>query len=150
MDYEQIKSKLAPCGLHCGKCFAFIDGDIKNYSAKLKGSLGDFDIYAKRFVDHLNEPVFNKYQDFKELLDYFSSVECAGCRKEKCKIFKDCKVRNCHEEREVDFCFQCSEFPCDNTGFDENLYKRSVDINLRMKKIGAEKYYNEIKDKPRY
>ncbi len=150
MNYDLIKSRLAPCGLHCGKCFAFIDGDIKNYSNKLKESLGDFDIYAKRFVDLIDEPVFNTYPDFKKLLNYFASIECAGCRKEKCKIFKDCKVRNCYEKKEVDFCFQCSDFPCDNTGFDQHLHKRSVDINMRMKEIGVEKYYNKIKDKSRY
>jgi hypothetical protein len=50
----------------------------------------------------------------------------------------------------VDFCFQCPEFPCDNTGFDEHLFKRSVQINLRIQEIGIEKYYEEIRDKPRY
>jgi hypothetical protein len=150
MDYEQIKNRLAPCGLHCGKCYAFVDGDISNNSKKLKEQLGNFDIYAKRFVDLIDEPVFKKYPDFKEMLSYFTSVECGGCRKEKCKIFKDCKVRECYENKDVDFCFQCSDFPCDKTGFDEHLHKRSVDINMRMKEFGVEKYYNEIKDKPRY
>jgi hypothetical protein len=150
MDYDFIKSQLGPCGLHCGKCFAFVDGDIKNYSNKLKDSLGNFEVYANRFVDLINEPVFNKYKDFSNLLSYFATVDCAGCRKEKCKIFKDCKVRDCHEQKNVDFCFQCSDFPCDKTGFDEHLHKRSIDINIRMKEIGVEKYYNEIKDKPRY
>jgi hypothetical protein len=150
MDYEQIKNRLAPCGLHCGKCFAFIDGDIKDYSKKLLESLGSFDIYASRFVDLLDEPVFGKYPDFKVMLSYFSTVECQGCRKERCKIFKDCKVRDCHEQKQVDFCFQCSDFPCNNTGFDEHLNKRSVDINLKMKETGVEAYYLSIKDKPRY
>jgi hypothetical protein len=150
MDYEFIKSRLAPCGLHCGKCFAFVDGDIKNYSNKLKNSLGNFDIYAERFVELINEPVFSKYPDFKDLLNFLSSVDCSGCRKEKCKIFKECNVRICYEKQNVDFCFQCPNFPCDNTGFDRHLYKRSVDINMRMKDIGVENYYNEIKDKPRY
>lgn len=150
MEYEQIKNRLAPCGLHCGKCFAFVDGDIKNDSKRLKESLGEFDIYAARFVDLINEPLFEKYPDFKELLSYFASVECNGCRKEKCKIFKDCKVRDCYETKGIDFCCQCSDFPCENTGFDNHLHKRSVDINLRIKEIGVEEYYNEIKDKPRY
>ena len=150
MDYDLIKNRLAPCGLHCGKCFAFTDGDIKNHSKKLKESLGDFDIYAKRFIDLIDEPVFCKYPDFKELLNYFASIECAGCRKEKCKLFKDCKVKDCHEKKGVDFCFMCSDFPCDDTGFDQHLHKRSVDINRRMKEIGVVKYYEEIKDKPRY
>jgi len=150
MEYEQVKNRLAPCGLHCGKCFAFVDGDIRNDSKRLKKSLGEFDIYAVRFVDLINEPIFKKYPDFKELLSYFSSVECNGCRKEKCKIFKDCKVRDCYETKGIDFCFQCSDFPCDNTGFDNHLHKRSVDINMRIKEIGVEEYYNEIKAKPRY
>jgi hypothetical protein len=150
MNYEQIKTRLAPCGLHCGKCFAFIDGDIKKLSTQLKENLGNFDIYAARFVELLNKPAFENYPGFKELLSLFSSVECRGCRKEKCKIFKDCKVRNCSEEKGVDFCFQCPDFPCSNTGFDEHLNKRSVNINIRIKEIGVENYYNEIKDKPRY
>ena len=150
MDYNFIKNKLAPCGLDCSKCYAFVDGDIKNLSNRLKISLGDFDIYAQRFTKLINGNIFKKYPDFKELLTYFASTDCNGCRNEKCKIFKDCKVRDCFEKKGVDFCFQCSEFPCDNTGFDEHLHKRSIDINIRMREIGVEKYYNEIKDKPRY
>ena len=69
MDYEQIKKKLAPCGLHCGKCFAFKDGDIGEYSRRLKNSLGEFDVYAERFVDLIEEPVMLKYPDFKEMLN---------------------------------------------------------------------------------
>jgi hypothetical protein len=47
------------------------------------------------------------------------------------------------------FCYQCPDFPCNNTGFDEHLHKRSVDINNRMKEIGVEKYYEEVKDMKR-
>ena len=150
MDYKFIKSRLAPCGLDCGKCYAFVDSDIKKLSNRLKLSLGDFDIYAERFTELINGAIFKKYPDFKELLAYFASADCNGCRNEKCKIFKDCKVRDCFEKKGVDFCFQCSNFPCDNTGFDEHLQKRSIDINIRMKEIGVEKYYDEIKEKPRY
>lgn len=56
--YEYIKKRLAPCGLHCDKCFAFAEGDIAETSAKLRQSLGDFDVYAERFVGLLDEPVF--------------------------------------------------------------------------------------------
>ena len=150
MNYNEIKNRLAPCGLHCGKCFAFADGDIKVHSNRLKESLGNFDIYAERFVELLHEPVFKKYADFKVLLSYFANIKCMGCRNEKCKIFKNCRVRLCHEQKKVEFCFQCKDFPCNNTGFDQHLYRRHVDINKRMKKIGVEKYYKEIKDKPRY
>jgi hypothetical protein len=98
----------------------------------------------------LNEPVFKKYSDFKELLNYFSSVECKGCRNENCKLFKDCKVRECYKEKKVDFCYQCNDFPCNKTGFDQHLYKRFVEINLKIKSIGIENFFGEIKYKPRY
>ncbi|MBT4339862.1 MAG: DUF3795 domain-containing protein [Bacteroidetes bacterium] len=150
MDYELIKKRLAPCGLHCGKCFAFKDGDIGKFSFKLRESLGDFDVYAKRFVDLIDEPVFLKYPEFKEMLDYMSLPQCGGCREEKCKLFKGCKVRECSERLNVDYCFECIDFPCNNTGFDEHLQKRSVEINTRMKEIGVDNYYDEIKDKSRY
>ena len=150
MDYHQIKSRLAPCGLHCGKCFAFKSGDIGLLSFRLKKQLGDFNVYAQRFVDLLDEPVFLKFPDFREMLNYFSSPSCKGCREEKCKLFKACKVRTCSEEKKVDFCFECNEFPCEKTGFDEHLHKRSVAINNRMKEVGVERYYFEIKDKSRY
>lgn len=150
INYEFIKSRLSPCGLHCGKCFAFAEGDIALLSEQLKNSLGNFDVYAERFVSLLDEPVFAKYPDFKELLKYFSVSKCKGCRKEKCILFKSCNVRECSERQKVDFCFQCKDFPCDKTGMDEHLYKRSVTINQRMAAIGVEAYYNEVKDKPRY
>lgn len=149
-QYEFIKKRLAPCGLHCGKCFAFANGDICNSSAQLKESLGNFDKYAERFVGLLDEPKFLKYPDFKEFLTYLSSGSCNGCRSEQCKLFKSCNVRGCSEEKNVDFCFQCDEFPCSKTGFDEHLYKRHVNINGQMKEFGIEQYYEEIKELSRY
>lgn len=150
MDYTLIKNKLAPCGLDCGKCYAFVEGDIKNLSEQLKVSLGNFDTYAARFIELTNGAIFEKYPDFKELLSYFAAADCKGCRNENCKIFKDCKVRECFEKKGVDFCFQCSDFPCDNTGFDAHLQKRYIALNNRMKEIGIEKFYEEVKDTPRY
>ena len=76
MDSEFIKGRIAPCGLHCGKCFAFADGDISYHSNELKKSLGNFEVYAQRFVEMLNEPVFAKYADFKEFLDHLSVATC--------------------------------------------------------------------------
>ena len=35
--------RIAPCGLHCGKCFAFSDGDIHAASNQLRIGLGCFE-----------------------------------------------------------------------------------------------------------
>ena len=150
MEYDEIFERLGYCGIHCGKCFAFAKGPIKEYSSKLKESLGNFDIYAQRFSTILDESGFENYLPFKNLLEYFSSENCRGCRIEGCKLFKDCKVRNCVIEKKVDFCFQCESFPCENTGFDEHLKNRWININKQMKEIGVGAYFEKIKDAPRY
>lgn len=141
--------RIAPCGLHCGKCFAFSDGDIHAASNQLRTNLGCFEPYAERFVSQL-DPVFENYPAFRQMLDYFADASCKGCRYEKCKFYKNCKVRSCTSEKGIDFCYQCEEFPCNHSGLDVNLHSRSVQINKTIKAIGIEKYYEKVKDEPRY
>ncbi len=150
MNIEQIKSSIAPCGLSCEKCFAHVDGDIRKHSLELKEKLGNFENYAKRYETLLDEPVFKKYPDFKEMLDYFAAENCKGCRNEQCKLFKGCGVRGCHQEKQIDFCYQCDEFPCDRTNFDENLRKAWARINTLIKNEGIEKYHEKTIKRPRY
>ena len=150
MTYDQILNALGPCGLNCEKCFAHVDGDIRKYSLKLKEKLGNFDVYAKRFETLLDDPIFKKYPDFKLMLDYFTKGSCKGCRNELCKHYKHCGVKSCHQQKNVDFCFQCNEFPCNKTNFDEHLHKRWIKLNERIRDIGIENYYAETKDIPRY
>jgi len=150
MEYEQIKESLGPCGLCCETCFAHVDGDIRRYSLKLKEKLGNFDAYAQRFETLLGIPVFKKYPDFKEMLDYLASENCRGCRNEQCRLFNDCGVRPCHQEKGVDFCCQCDAFPCNRTNYDERLHKIWVLINEKIKKNGLDQYCEEAKNRPRY
>ncbi|MBW1784037.1 MAG: DUF3795 domain-containing protein [Deltaproteobacteria bacterium] len=150
MDYEEIKASLAPCGLSCETCFAHVDGDIRRYSLKLKEKLGNFHPYAKRFETLLDNPVFKKYPDFKQMLDYLASENCKGCRNEECKLFQNCGVRGCHQEKQVDYCYQCDAFPCNRTNFDDSLCKAWVRINEIIRNEGIEKYYEKTLKRPRY
>ena len=102
-------------------------------------------MYAKRYFELLDDPVYATYSDFKEFLNHLANASFARCREEKCKFFAACGVRPCAEFKRVDFCFQCNEFPCQKNRFDEHLYKRYVDINIRMKEIGVENYYDAVK-----
>ena len=147
MDYQQILNILAPCGLNCDKCFANSNGKIQKHSLELQRLLGNFDIYAKRFSRFL--PQFKNYPIFKTMLNFFTKADCEGCRKGTCK-YPDCGVVLCYKEKNVDFCFQCSDFPCEKTNFDPHLKKRWIQMNNRMKEIGVEAYYNETKDLSRY
>lgn len=150
MTSEQIKAALAPCGLSCEKCFAHVDGDIRRYARKLRESLGNFEPYAKRFETLLGEPIFGNYQNFKAMLDYLASENCRGCRNEQCRLFKNCGVRACHQEKRVDFCHQCDQFPCDRTNFDEGLHRSWMQINETIRRIGLEAFLEKSRARPRY
>jgi len=150
MNDNHVKDKIGPCGLLCEKCYAYNQGPVQYHAEQLRTCLGDFYLYAQRFATLLNEPRFGNYPAFKDFLLLLSSGNCKGCRKQVCHLFTDCKVNKCHKENKVDYCFQCTRFPCQNTGFDENLYQRWLAINKRIRETGLENYYNEVKDKPRY
>ena len=90
-----------------------------------------------------------EYPSFKILLKYLSEENCLGCRKGSC-LYPDCGVRDCYKDKNIDFCFQCDEFPCEKTNFDSHLKQRWIQINQRMKEIGIKAYYKETKDLPRY
>ncbi len=150
MPDQDILEALSPCGLSCEKCFAHKDGEIRNLSQKLVEKLGNFGIYAKRFETLVGDPIFKKYPDFKEMLDYLASENCQGCRHEQCKLFKTCGVRACHQEKNLDYCHECTDFPCEKTGFDEHLYNRWTKLNERIREKGIKEYYIETMNDPRY
>ena len=147
MCYKEVLEILAPCGLNCKKCMAFYEGEIKQHSSKLIELLGNFNGYAKKFSEM--NPIFKNYPQFQELLEYFSKGSCKGCRNGEC-INKGCNVINCYKEKGVDFCFKCKEFPCKNTGFNNNLKERWLAMNNSMRQMGVIEYFNEAKDHPRY
>jgi len=147
MDYLQILDFLAPCGLNCAKCLSHAQGDIKKLSLDLQERLGSFDHYAERFSGF--NPAFKNYPAFKELLTLFTQGSCQGCRQGTC-LNTACGIITCHQEKGVDFCFQCAEFPCQKSNLDPNLHQRWLTMNQRMKEIGVEAYWEEIKDLPRY
>ncbi|UCF82762.1 MAG: DUF3795 domain-containing protein [Desulfobacteraceae bacterium] len=147
MEYNELLNFLAPCGLSCQKCFAYTQGEIRMHSKELQKLLGNFDIYAGRFSAFL--PEFKNYPSFKTMLAYFPEPDCKGCRKGTCK-YPNCGVVDCYQQKGVDFCFQCDEFPCEKTNFDPHLRQRWIEMNNRMKEIGVEGYYEETKGDPRY
>ncbi|THB75000.1 MAG: DUF3795 domain-containing protein [Desulfobacteraceae bacterium] len=147
---EQIKDAIAPCGLSCNTCFAHVDSEIRALSLQLLDRLGNFDAYAPRFEVMLNQSVFRQYPAFKEMLQYFASENCKGCRHEQCKLFKDCGVRVCHQEKGIDFCYECDEFPCSRTNFDAHLHQRWIKWNEIIQKKGIEAFYKGSLTRPRY
>jgi hypothetical protein len=147
MRYTKILDELAPCGLNCSTCVFNSKGKIKSLSISLQECLGSFDNYANRFSNF--QPEFQNYPNFKTLLEFLSKVECDGCRSGTCKN-PDCEVLQCSSKRNIDFCFQCNEFPCEKTNFDDDLKTRWLQMNNKMKEIGVKRYYQKMIGTPGY
>lgn len=86
IDYRRLS---APCGLPCFECgFA-----MASSSRELQTMISEF----------FNIPL--------------EQAVCKGCRDEggKCAhLPMPCRLYPCAEQRAVEFCYECSDFPCDN------------------------------------
>jgi len=147
-ENESLKSRLAPCGLLCGKCLAYESGPIQLLSVGLAATLGDsFGVYAERFR-HAN-PVFAQYPAFREMLDFFSRGSCTGCRGSG-GLFRECAVSTCVVEHGVDYCYQCEYFPCGKHGMPEALAAVWKSRNEAMRELGPEEWCHQCQEQLRY
>jgi hypothetical protein len=88
MDYRKMT---APCGLDCFNCPMY----LANENEKLRNVI----------AETLNIPI--------------EKAVCGGCRNENGTMAflcmtEPCNVYKCIENRGLDFCCDCSEFPCDH------------------------------------
>ena len=85
------KELLAPCGLYCGVCSIFIahrDNNLK---------------FKKRLM-----PV---YKAFAKTVD---DIACTGCLSDGVvfPVCRSCPIKRCSQDRGLDGCHQCDDFPC--------------------------------------
>lgn len=147
MEYKEVLERLSVCGMDCSRCADYDNGTIRVISIKLLELLNGYHRLAKMKVD-IN-PIFNEYPKFQEILSLFAEGNCSGCRSENVKCPITCHAKTCCKEKEIDFCFQCSEFPCSQQ-FEGKLRERWIEKNNRMKEIGVEGFYEEQSKLPRY
>ena len=62
-----------------------------------------------------------------------SQEDCPGCKMRGCKKVSHCSIYNCAIKKELDGCYQCDDFPCD-----EDMLKgtRNRTFNLYARKFG--------------
>ena len=147
MEKRELLKRIAPCGLVCHTCTAAKDGVIRAHSSALLGLLESFDRFAEAFSAH--EPVLAKYPDFVQVLRLFADAGCQGCRDGTC-MYPGCPISPCIKEKGYDYCFECEAFPCDKVDSEEHLKEKWMSCSLRMRKIGVEAYFHEVKDKSHY
>ncbi len=141
---------IAPCGLDCSRCVGCSNGNVAVHASEIAKNLGNnFEVYADRLKEF--NPAMKNYSDFRVLLDKLAAPDCEGCRSENKICLPSCKISECVKEHEIEFCFECSEFPdCENTGLTEPLLTRWKTNNLIMHKKGVDEYIKLQAEKPRY
>lgn len=146
-NYEQAVRDLAPCGNDCSRCVSYENSKIVLLSKELNENLRNFENMAKKIKSFM--PIFNHYEEFLAILKHFSKGSCPGCRYSD-KPICQCSINKCHKKQKVDFCFQCSKYPCNPTTYNESLSKIWKENNDDMKNAGIENFYIAQKEKTRY
>jgi len=147
MKKNDLLRVIAPCGLLCYTCDAMKDGVINQAAKKLLYALTSYDSFLESSPGA--RPISEKYSDFKEVLDYLANVKCNGCREDRC-LKTNCIVPECTHNRNILFCYECEDFPCDKTGFPDDLKEKWIRKNKRIKEVGIERFFEEEKEIPHY
>ena len=146
-NYEKAVKDLAPCGVDCSRCASYSKGEIVRLSIELKEKLVNFENLAKNMKNFM--PIFKYYKEFSYILDHFSNGKCPGCRnlnKPECQ----CSINTCIKKNEVNFCFECNNYPCNPITFNESIKKTWKENNDKMNSESIDEFYIEQKSKSRY
>ncbi|MBI4767821.1 MAG: DUF3795 domain-containing protein [Deltaproteobacteria bacterium] len=119
MDYLQMT---APCGLDCFNCPVYLANDNEELRKRIAQTLG---IPPEEAV-------------------------CKGCRPQNgtipfLKMGEPCNVYRCIQKKDIDFCCDCSDFPCDHLhpyadGASQRPHNTKVFNLCLIKKMGLESW----------
>lgn len=155
MDKNEILNAVAPCSMFCKTCTGCKYGDISKLSKELLRLLeGNKEFLDKNLTKDYRHKL-DEYIIFEKKLKRFSNPKCNGCRTggaSGCSI-KGCFINECVKEHNVNYCGECSLFPCNKVNkkiFSENIINKWLEGNKIIKEIGIDTYYEERKDIPHY
>jgi hypothetical protein len=121
---DQINHKsfdlVAYCGINCGECPIYLAPTNTKIANKLV------------------ETFYGKWKNVK-----VEDFHCGTCRSlvEECWS-EECWIRDCCQEKEIQFCYECDDFPCSkliewskiNKGYEEALENLKTLKNQKNKK----------------
>lgn len=130
MDYKQMT---APCGLDCFNCPVYLANEDEKIREELK----------KKISETLGVSI--------------EALVCQGCRNENgiipilkttLQMDEPCNVYKCIQEKGLDFCSECSDFPCDYlhpyADMASHAPHNTKVFNLcQIKKMGLERWAKE-------
>jgi len=159
MEKEQLLDHIAPCSLLCHTCMSR-KGGLSSEGAKnvYKYSDGWGEFYSALLPEEKREEWHREFDTFQSTLQFLGGALCPGCRNDppsnkdgKWGCLEGCPVPICAKERGVDFCAECGEFPCQKG---KDFFAAGVigweRGNGRIKEIGVEAYFEEMRDVSHY
>lgn len=149
VDRQVIINNMGACGVSCRECIVYEKGDIRYHSSELLSLLGGLDISHAASQRTQGQEEFDHYAELQQSLRRLAEPTCKGCRHGGLATGA-CRIARCVRENGIDFCHECSEFPCDRSGLDEPFKGWWVRTNRRIKRIGLSKYYEETRNLTRY
>jgi len=127
------------CGLYCQLC-----ADIARVPGQAQALR---DTLRAEGWEHFGEHVRPGFKQFWEGLEFFCREEgaCPGCRAGG--GFPGCEIRTCAQERGLDVCSECAEFPCERIEQLGQAYPTLIADGRRQKKIGLEAWVAEQEER---
>jgi len=119
------KSTIGYCGLFCASCEIYIASTTSNERHKAK--------LAKRLAKELDKKITA------------DDIHCWGCHANNRNCWgKKCFFRKCADDKGIDFCYQCHEYPCEQLA---EFYEKHPDARENLTqvcKIGVDSYVSEL------
>ena len=109
---------IAYCGLVCHTCAIFLatreNNDEKRHTMRVKIARQIKEVYGTEYeADDI--------------------ADCDGCRAKDKRIFcKDCQIRKCAQEKDVESCANCTEYACEKL---EKLFTTDPEAKTRLDQI---------------
>ncbi len=123
------------CGLYCRLCAEL--ARIPQQATALRETL------RKEGWEFFCESVVPGFEEFWTVLEKLSHADktCKGCRG-GCGD-PSCSIRKCAQERKVELCSSCGEYPCSHIEKLAARYPNLISDGTRQRQIGIERWVEE-------
>ena len=134
------KDLIAPCGLYCGECFAYL-GTIPDLARDLRKELrkARFDKIAESLSGMSFFAAYKEYDKCYDVLGAMVKFRCKNsCRGNGGNPF--CNIRKCCQKKNIEGCWECANFEtCKKLEFLEASHGSAHIKNLKiLKKSGVD------------
>lgn len=126
------------CGLYCGLCAA-------------RTRIPERAVALQQAMDEEGWPfwgqTFPGFPEFWKFLEGLGSKGCPGCRAGGGD--PGCKIRICAQERGLDLCSRCTDFPCEQIEALAARYPTLIADNRRLQGLGLARWLAEQEERAR-